>query len=152
MNSQIIMIIFRIKCNKVENRPCGNSSCPVPGFIIAGGWRDKRLSSTEEFNSKTGQSCPTGEIRKSIRESTFCNNFLCGGKPSYKSCEKFDGISAFEELPVILGERRNKHLCWGLPSGEVLLLGGEESPTSTELVSADGTSSSASFTLPYDTW
>ena len=38
-----------------------------------------------------------------------------------------------------------------LPAGEVLLLGGLHSSTSTERVSADGSSSSTDFTLPYET-
>ena len=121
------------------------------GFVIAGGRQDDHIYATEKFNPSTGQSCQAGEISQTRSEATFCSNFLCGGNPSFTSCEKFDGISTFEPLPVILGERRNNHMCWGLPSGEVLLLGGQYSGNSTELVTADGTSSSANFTLPYET-
>ena len=68
-----------------------------------------------------------------------------------RSCVKFGGNGTFTPLPVSLVEERISHLCWSLPSGEVLLLGGWSSPTTTERVSADGSSSSADFTLPYDT-
>ena len=71
--------------------------------------------------------------------------------PSYRSCVKFQGNGTFTPLPVRLVEERVGHLCWGLPSGEVLLLGGYGSPTTTERVHTDGSSSSADFTLPYDT-
>ena len=63
---------------------------------------------------------------------------------------KFEANGNFTSLPVRLLEKRHSHLCWGLPSGEVLLLGGRESPTTTEKVSSDGSSSSADLTLPYD--
>ena len=71
--------------------------------------------------------------------------------PSSLSCVKFESKGAFTKLPVSLVEQRYIHLCWSLPSGEVLLLGGYGSPTTTERVSTDGSSSSVNFTLPYDT-
>ena len=71
--------------------------------------------------------------------------------PSYRSCVKFEANGTFTPLPVSLVQERRQHLCWGLPSGEVLLLGGYDSRTTTERISADGSSSSADFTLPYDT-
>ena len=44
------------------------------------------------------------------------------------------------------------HLCWEGEDGDVLLMGGRYSETTTELVSADGSTSSDSFTLEYNTW
>ena len=122
------------------------------GFIIAGGTsKHGREHSTEKLNPFSNESCPAGDIKRPRGSASFCNNLLCGGDPTLRSCEKFDGISTFEELPVSLVERRTFHLCWGLQSGEVLLLGGENSGSNTELVSADGTSSLANFSLPYET-
>ena len=69
--------------------------------------------------------------------------------PSKRSCVKFEANGTFTPLTVSLVEERNYHLCWGLPSGEVLLLGGQMSMTTTERVSADGSSSSADFPLEY---
>ena len=85
---------------------------------------------------------------------TFCNNMVCGGTffnpEAYKSCERFQARnSSFILLPVKLVERRVNHLCWGLKSGDVLLLGGSSSETTTERVSADGSSSKLDFKLPY---
>ena len=71
--------------------------------------------------------------------------------PSYRSCVKFEADGTFTPLTVSLVKERSYHTCWSLPSGEVLLLGGWGSPTTTERVSADGSSSSADFTLPYNT-
>ena len=84
----------------------------------------------------------------------MCNNMVCGGwtgrTGGLKSCEKFDGISTFTPLPVRLIKSRYGHLCWGLKSGDVLLLGGQDS--TTERVSADGSSSKLDFKLPYEIW
>ena len=71
--------------------------------------------------------------------------------PSFRSCVKFEDNGTFTPLSVSLVVERVGHLCWGLPSGEVLLLGGSGSPATAERVSTDGSSSSADFTLPYDT-
>ena len=122
------------------------------GFLIAAGTKaGNNLLPTEKLNPFSNKSCPSGDIKRARKFASFCNNLLCGGDPTFRSCEKFDGISTFEELPVSLVEKRKNHLCWGLQSGEVLLLGGEHSWSNTELVSADGKSSSANFTLPYET-
>ena len=59
---------------------------------------------------------------------------------------------AFTPTSVSLQEEREDHLCWDVEGegGPTLLIGGG-SRRSTELVSPDGLSSSASFTLTYDT-
>ena len=87
---------------------------------------------------------------------TFCNSMVCGGTffnpEAYKSCERFDSrTSSFIVLPVKLVERRVNHLCWGLKSGDVLLIGGwgQRRSPNTERVSRDGSSSSLDFKLPY---
>merc|ERR1719239_1339047 len=96
------------------------------GFIIVAGTKNlggRHLHPTEEFNPISSGSCPAGDIVHPRRFSSFCNNLLCGGDPASRSCEKFDGVSTFQATSVSLVERRANHLCWGLQSGEVLLLG-----------------------------
>ena len=117
----------------------------------------KNPYSAEIFNPATKGSCSVGKLKQARKGSTICNNMVCGGSyhnpEAYKTCERFDGISTFTKLPVRLAERRVHHLCWGLKSGDVLLLGGWGSPygssSNTERVSADGSSSSLDFKLPY---
>ena len=106
----------------------------------------------------------------------MCNNMVCGGKSisrvdyaldvsskdtTPRSCEKFDGEYRFTPLPVKLVQPRVGHLCWGLKTGDVLLLGGmvggqwddqglgrlDGARKTTERVSADGSSSSLDFEL-----
>ena len=55
----------------------------------------------------------------------------------------------FGPTSVRLREEREDHLCWEV-EGDVLLMGGGFSWRTTELVSSDGLSSSASFNLTYD--
>ena len=80
---------------------------------------------------------------------SFCGNLACGGWGSRQSCFRFDGAGTFTALSVTLREERAFHLCWKLQSGEVLLLGGWYSGSTTERLTADGSSSTADFNLPY---
>ena len=125
------------------------------GFIIAGGYKSgSNLRSAEVFNPVTGHSCPVEDLPQTRRDAPLCNNMFCGGYGSPdpdRYCEMFDGSSSFTTLPVTLEEKRFNHLCWGLKSGEVILLGGTDSKRTTERVSADGSSSSPDFSLRYDT-
>ena len=114
----------------------------------------KNPYSAEIFNPATKGSCSVGKLKQARKGSTICNNMVCGGSyhnpEAYKTCERFDGISTFTKLPVRLVERRFNHLCWGLKSGDVLLIGGlVQRPPNTERVSRDGSSSSLDFNLPY---
>ena len=121
------------------------------GFLIAGGVnKEGTLRSTEVFNPFTRKACPVNDLPKATFEAKFCHQMLCGGNGATRSCLMFDG-SSFSSLPVSLLERRQYHLCWALNNGDVLLLGGVYSPTTTERVSAEGSSSSLDFNLPYQT-
>jgi len=137
----------------IETQSCRGQ--PRSGFIIAGGtttgW--STLRSAEVFNPVTGRSCPVGNLPQSRAQATMCNNMICGdgGSPdTSRTCDMFDGSSTFTRLSVTLVEKRREHLCWGLKSGEVILLGGQYSKRTTERVSAGGLSSSASFSLQHD--
>ena len=122
-------------------------------FLIAGGKdsQDQYTRSSEEYDPALNQTSPVVNTKENRLGATFCNNFLCGGHPSDRSCEKFDGNS-FELLPVSLVQPREFHMCWGLKSGDVILLGGKNSPTTSEVVSANGTLSSPSFNLIDGIW
>ena len=120
------------------------------GILIVGGLRTRQLSSAETYNPVSGHSCPVADLPQATLEMSLCHRMVCGGYNTRKSCFKFDGKS-FSTLPVTLLQSRYRYLCWGLPSGEVLLLGGSYSKRTTERVSADGSSSSADFNLAYKT-
>ena len=112
------------------------------------------LKSAEIFQPKIRSNCSVGNLNIGRSGPSMCNNIVCGGdgEQAQRTCEKFDGISSFTSLPVRLVGQRWSHSCWGLKSGDVLLLGGQDSNTETaERVSADGSSSSFAFKLPYKT-
>ena len=112
------------------------------------------LKSAEIFQPKIRSNCSVGNLNIARSGHSMCNNIVCGGwiKQAERSCEKFDGISTFTSLPVRLVGVRWSHSCWGLKSGDVLLIGGWKKDTDTaEKVSADGSTSSFAFKLPYKT-
>ena len=107
-------------------------------------------TTVEIFNPKTGRSCKIGDLPVATDTLSLCGNLACGGRTTEKSCSLFDGAGTFTALSVTLREKREYHLCWQLQSGEVLLLGGSSSRSTTERLSPDGSSSTADFDLPYD--
>jgi len=142
---------YRCYIDVRENSP-STASCSE-GIIIAGGYHSGNQKSAEIFAPLSSEDCPVGDLQQARHSHSWCNNLLCGGFGSQTSrtCEMFDGgESNFTLLPVTLLEKRSYHLCWGRKSGDVLLLGGFYSSTTTERVSADGSSSSADFDLAYE--
>ena len=128
----------------------------ISAILIVGGRKSPEdagaLSSVEEFNTVTSHSHSVGTLPEANFEGSFCNNLYCGGNPnSRKSCVRFQGNGTFSQVPVLLVEERAAHLCWGLPTGDVILFGGRYSKRTTERVSSTGLSSSPDFNLPYDT-
>ena len=121
-----------------------------PGILTVAGYGGKKLSTAEVFDPRSGRSCKIGDLPVATDSLTLCGNLACGGWDSEKSCSRFDGAGTFTALPDVLKEKRNLHICWKLQSGEVLLLGGRYSGTTTERVVADGTSSTTDFVLPYN--
>ena len=121
-----------------------------------GGYRDNgttKTGSSEIFTPLGSKSskCSVGNLNVARTGHSMCNNIVCGGTKE-RTCEKFDGTSTFTSVRVKLTGARWSHSCWGLKSGDVLLLGGYYGDTETaERVSADGSSSSFAFKLPYKT-
>jgi len=126
------------------------------GVLIAGGVTgldsSTGLKSAELFNPNTGETCPVGDLPKITYHFSSCNGLQCGGAAtSYRSCTRFEPNGTFSQTSVYLNKDRSAYVCWPFPSGEVLLMGGYFSKTTTELVAADGSSSTPNFTLAHDT-
>ena len=122
------------------------------GILTVGGEDGSPFLSTAEiFFTKSGHSCKIGDLPVATVDATICKNIVCGGEMATQSCFQYDGVGTFTALPVTLINPRTNHLCWSLPSGEILLLGGQYgSQKKTEKISVDGSSSTADFDLPYD--
>ena len=127
----------------------------IPGFLISGGYPDSSVGKKVElYNPASGNTCPLQDLQEKRYGHTSCAGLVCGGgvdSSSRQSCEKITGTEVSPLPSLTLRQERYGHLCWSLPGdeGKILLLGGGYSPTTTEIVA--GSSSSASFTLPYIT-
>ena len=75
---------------------------------------------------------------------------ICGGwdSPSKESCTKFEK-GEWKEFPWKLQEPRALHISWERSNEMIRLLGGEYSPSSSEIVSETG--SEAAFPMKYHT-
>ena len=128
-------------------------------MIITGGEPSSSVGvKVEVFNIKTKKSCPLPDLPGGERRShTQCGRLLCGGgwnSSTQQSCLMLNPLTGdFTPTSVSLREKRYGHLCWDVEgeNGPTLLMGGYYSERSTELVSSDGSSSSANFYLRYDT-
>ena len=119
--------------------------------MIVGGRGDSAPNTVEIVNSGFRDSYQLPKLATNRIAHTMCNNILCGGRETPDSCLMFDGKSKFTPLALKMVEKRANHVCWSLPSGDVLLLGGLYSTQTTERISADGSSTSADFPLPHRT-
>ena len=92
---------------------------------------------------------------------SMCGGLLCGGAggwPAGKTCLKWEPESGtFSTTPVNISHSGSGNLCWDLGDRGVLIIGVDGLPSfvhgnsTTDLVDADGMSSSFSFTLEHKT-
>ena len=123
----------------------------VPGVIITG-----MVKVDEVFNINNNKICRFHGLLVGGRKGhSICGHLLCGGHDTRQSCLMLNTLTGeFTPTSVRLKGKRHGHLCWDVEgeNGPALLMGGSiYSERSTELVSSDGSSSSASFNLTYDT-
>ena len=121
------------------------------GMLITGGWSSSKgnLKSVEVYNPYINKICKLPDLPYAVAKHSLCGGLACGGSgnPCRSQCMKF-GPSGFVKATVSLKQYRRNHLCWKWPRG-VLLLGGESSPKTTELVSYDGSTSESKFDLSH---
>jgi len=112
-----------------------------PGFIITGGLNLNTLKKVEAFNPGTGRSCSLPDLAQEMEHHSHCDRLICRDR----SCIKIHSSGSSSPASVSLRERRSKHMCWSLPGGEVMLIGGEYSQYTSEVVSADGSSTKSNW-------
>ena len=119
------------------------------GLLITGGFSSysTRHQAMEAFNPYISKICNLPNMPENRAFHTFCGGLVCGGRFSSRSCLKF-GPLGFLRANASLQQNRLSHLCWNVPEG-VLLLGGKDSPSTTELVLRDGSASVSKFKLSY---
>ena len=77
---------------------------------------------------------------------------LCGGFGSRQSCHTLNTDTAQWTKTHSLSEERYGHTSWWREDGGILMIGGYNSNTTTELVSDGSGVSTPGFTLKYETW
>ena len=115
------------------------------GFIITGGDTSAAEKKVELWNPIRRRACPLPDLPKWMLDHSQCGNLLC----RFKSCLKMNPTGSFSPAPVSLLQERWGHLCWSLPGGEVMLLGGDSSPNTTEVISSNFNSTKPSWDLKY---
>ena len=114
------------------------------------GGRDTETSAEVLFTNGSSI-CELPPMSQLKRYHTQSGLTACGGYDSAtrRSCIKFEDGS-WTTLTDNLVEERYRHSSWVTPDGDILLIGGQYSNTTTEIVYQDGTSI-RSFDLKYDT-
>merc|ERR1712179_235163 len=97
------------------------------GLLISGG--DSSGTLVEVYNPVTDQSCVLPSLPCEMTAHTMDNLTICGGWKTQTTCISF--TSGKWVASHTLGESRWHHNSWGTEEG-MLLLGGEESPDTTE--------------------
>ena len=108
-------------------------------------------TSAEVLFTNGSSICELPQLSQSKSAHTQSGLTACGGYDSdnHRNCIKFeDGL--WTTLTDNLVEQRDGHSSWVTPDGDILLIGGQYSNTTTEIVYQDGTSI-RSFDLKYDT-
>ena len=110
------------------------------------------LTSAEVLFTNGSSICELPQMSQSKYDHSQSGLIACGGSyeiDTMRSCIKFEDGS-WTTLTDNLVEQRFWHSSWITPDGDILLIGGDLSPTTTEIVNQDGISI-RSFDLKYDT-
>ena len=108
-------------------------------------------TSAEVLFTNGSSICELPQMSQSKRYHTQSGLTACGGADidTRRNCIKFEAGS-WTTLTDNLVEKRYRHSSWINPDGDILLIGGQYSLTTTEIVYQNGTSI-RSFDLKYDT-
>ena len=109
------------------------------------------MTSAEVLFTNGSSICELPPMSQSKYDHTQSGLIACGGgydNDTMRSCIKFEDGS-WTTLTDNLVELRTRQSSWINPDGDILLIGGSGSLTTTEIVYQDGTSI-RSFDLKYD--
>ena len=121
----------------------------VLAILLTGG--DDTLTSAEVLFTNGSSICELPQLSQSKSEHTQSGLTACGGwgSDTRRNCIKFEAGS-WITLTDNLVEEHDIHSSWVSPDGDIHLIGGSGSLTTTEIVNQNGTSI-RSFDLKYDT-
>ena len=105
-------------------------------------------ASVEVYVPSTNQSCSLPSLPDVRVGHSMDNLTVCGGEMTKTSCMMFS--SGMWLTSYTLTEERSYHLSWQTTQGSHLI-GGDYSPSTTELVPAAGQQGGPSFAMKYKT-
>ena len=126
----------------------------VEGILISGGDIDPLRTTVEIFTEKEGhpKGCVIPKLPKQRQYHTHNNGILCGGgaEPEQGTCLHWSNFKWYTDHNLLDPERYG-HSSWTTPEGEVILMGGNQTSTTTVKIRADGTSIDKHFDMKYNT-
>jgi len=129
---------------------------PAPAeeaILLSGGYKNyAALTSVEVFSPSTGKSCSLPSLPWQRTGHTMDSLLVCGGGyPDHKGTTCLTFSSGKWMTSHSLVEKRRHHTSWKTEEGVVMLMGGEGSPTTSELVQMGGEQGEPSFPMQYKT-
>ena len=107
---------------------------------MVGGWQHKPLKSVEAITTDGTPFCTLPDLPDERRRHTMDNYIICGGYPAQSaqsSCHYFIA-GEWTKYGNDLKTKRFNHVSWRRQDGEVVLLGGQNSKKTSEVVSSSG--------------
>jgi len=121
------------------------------GIAVSGGMGDEydTLESVEVFDPHTGLSCSLSTLPERRYRHTMDTSYICGGE-SRGDTNCLHLVNGQWTEGNTLVEKRREHCSWETEDG-ILLMGGFDSPTTSEIVNIDGGQGGPAFDLKYRT-
>ena len=121
----------------------------MPGIILSGGYGAH--TSVEVFVPSTGLSCSLPALPDERYEHTMDSLLICGGiytSTAATTCLSFTSGQWITSHTLV--EKRADHTSWQTEQG-LVLMGGEGSPYTSEIVATAGGQGGPSFAMQYST-
>ena len=112
-----------------------------------GGWRADK--SVEALRFDGTPLCKMPDLPDNRARHTMDGDILCGGTGTPTSCLHF-GSEGWTKYKWNLQQTRYDHLTWRRPDDGLQIMGGYDSPKTSEIVTSGG--SQIGFDLQYETW
>ena len=123
---------------------------PIAALFMTTGWLDGELSSVEVYVPSINTSCSLPSLSVGTFGHSQDGLLQCGGSGNNLQCHTFQSASGEWVKTHNLSEVREYHSSWQREDGTIVLMGGDDSPTTTEIVSDSSAVSTPGFSLKYN--
>ena len=109
----------------------------VSVIVVAGGYSSQNYRSVEAISSDGSPLCTLPDLPDDRRQHTMDNEIICGGFGTQSSCLYYVAgkwVEYINDLQI----KRTAHVSWRRPDNDVILIGGEKSKKTSEVVSSSG--------------